>query len=166
VQVSQKPSYEPDYVKDEKRYKTKLMQAKEKAATYSIHDKINLTTRVEAGDRTLYTELFCNEDSLSPLHEACRATIQRVEPKKNAYTAGYVELHNKVLREELLLRAENIREDQARREQYIKKQSDALKHEKKFFEENICGLKQKALMQADAAATEQARKNVVQCAQS
>jgi hypothetical protein len=99
--------------------------------------------RVLAGDQTMHTEIFCNNPSLSPLHEACRATIQRVERStivetKDGFAEAHLKLHNKVLREELLRRAEAIRKDQARREQFIQKQIDELKTEKEFFEENIC----------------------------
>jgi hypothetical protein len=149
VQVGEKRSYEPDYMKYEKH----LMKAKEKASNTSFTDQIKISTRLEAGDKTLMTQVFCNNLSLSPLHEACRATIQRVEPK-NTFAKGHLKLHNKVLREELLLRADAIREDQTRREQHIKKQIDELKTEKEFFEENICDLKQKAQIDANKAARE------------
>ena len=136
-----------------------------KAGNMASDESLDHFRRFMAGDKTMITQLFCNNPSLSPLHEACRATIQRVEPKKNAYTAGYVELHNKVLREELLLRAENIREDQARREKHINEQIASLKREKKFFEENICDLQQKASIQTDNAGREESAKTRVQCAQ-
>ena len=137
AQVGEKRSYEPDYLKDEIRRETNLIKAKHTASMAS--DKVLTDTfeRHLAGDETMITQLFCNKDSLSPLHEACRATIQRVEPK-NTFTKGHLKLHQKVLREELLRRAEAIRKDQSRREQHIQKQIDELKIEKEVFEENIC----------------------------
>ena len=137
AQVGEKRSYEPDYLKDEIRRETNLIKAKH--TTSMASDKVLMDTfkRHLAGDETMITQLFCNKDSLSPLHEACRATIQRVEPK-NTFAKGHLKLHKKVLREELLLRAEAIREDHKRREQYLQKQIDELKIDKKFFEENIC----------------------------
>ena len=167
AQVGEKRRYEPNYVQDEIKDEIHQMKAREKAAMRGMKEQIILCTRVEAGDQTMHTEIFCNNRSLSPLHEACRATIQRVEPK-NTFAKGHLKLHKKVLREELLLRADDIREDQARREQHIKKQSDELKIEKEFFEENICDLKQKASMQFKEAAREESAKarDSVHCAQS
>ena len=137
AQVGEKRRYEPDYLKDEIRRETDLIRAKHTAAMSSDKVLMDNFNRVLTGDQTLHTEIFCNNPSLSPLHEACRATIQRVEPK-DTFAKGHLKLHKKVLREELLRRVEAIREDHVRREQYIQKQMDELKIDKKFFEENIC----------------------------
>jgi hypothetical protein len=137
AQVGEKRSYEPDYLKDEISRETNLIKAKHRANMSSDKVLMDTFTRHLAGDQTMHTQIFCNNPSLSPLHEACRATILRVEPK-DTFAKGHLKLHKKVLREELLLRAEAIREDHARREQYMQKQMDELKIEKKFFEENIC----------------------------
>ena len=137
AQVGEKRSYEPDYLKDEISRKTNLMQAEHRVSMMPFSEVMHANNRVLAGDKTMITQLFCNNPSLSPLHEACRATIQRVEPK-NTFAKGHLKLHKKVLREELLRREDAIREDHKRREQYIQKQMDELKIDKKFFEENIC----------------------------
>jgi hypothetical protein len=137
AQVGEKRSYEPDYLKDEISRETNLIKATHTANMASDKVLMDNLTRHLAGDTTMITQLFCNQDSLSPLHEACRVTIQRVEPK-DTFAKGHLKLHKKVLREELLLRAGAIREDHVRREQYIQKQMDELKVEKQFFEENIC----------------------------
>jgi hypothetical protein len=114
-----------------------------KAGNMASDESLDHFRRFMAGDKTMITQLFCNNPSLSPLHEACRATIQRVERStivqtKDGFAEAQLKLHNKVLREELLLRADAIREDQARRQKDIKKLRDDLGTEMEFFEENIC----------------------------
>jgi hypothetical protein len=138
--AGEKRRYEPDYLKDEISRKTNLMQAEHRVSMMPFSEVMHGNNRVLAGDKTMITQLFCNNPSLSPLHEACRATIQRVEPK-NTFAKGHLKLHKKVLREELWRREDAIREDHTRREQYIQKQIDELKTEKEFFEENIGELK-------------------------
>ena len=136
-QVGEKRSYEPDYLQDEISDKIHKMKAKHKVEMMSNKEKMEPFMRVLAADKTMITQIYCNNPSLSPLHEACRATIKRVEPK-DTFAKGHLKLHQKVLREELLLRADAIREDHARREQHLQKKNDELKQDKEFFEENIC----------------------------
>jgi hypothetical protein len=137
AQVGEKRIYEPDYLLDEIDHTVRKMKARHKAEMMSGKEQTEPFMRLMAGDKTLITQVYCNNPSLSPLHEACRATIQRVEPK-DTFAKGHLKLHQKVLREELLLRADAIREDHVSREQYLQKKMDELKQDKKFFEENIC----------------------------
>jgi hypothetical protein len=163
AQVGEKRSYEPDYVKDD----IYLVKAKHKASMSSATELSDKVTRHLAGDKTLITQTFGNGRELSPFVEACRVTIQRVEPK-NTFTKGHLEMHNKVLREELLLRADAIRKDHTRREQQIQKQIARLKLEKQYFEDNICDFKQKAEIESNKTAQEanKATGKHAQCAQS
>ena len=155
---------------DVKKSKNESLKAGNRVAAPAL---AQVGEKRKVSDKPLMTEMFCQNPSLSPLHEACHATMQRVkrstivEPKDDL-AAAHLKLHNKVLHEELKLRENAIRRDQARRKQDIQKQMDQLKSEMTFFEENICDLKQKVSIESKKTSSDESAKGPdrVQCAQS
>ena len=116
-------------------------QLEKQLEKYTDTEKVEIFIRYMGGEETLQTEVYANNPSTAPFNEACRATMKRAEAK---FKPGNQKLHYKALREELLLRANDIREEHALREKTIQNEIDRLikekgflTNQKEFFEKNI-----------------------------